>query len=171
MTTARALYCQCRAAGIALAASGGGLVVSAPAGVVLPLAELAAAKAEMLAVLAGDYLAAGFALAQRIADPARRIELAEQFDLRALSHRANGADWPNALRGAYCSMARSLEAAPPDPVNEKTPPHLPQDRRSEGEPTQNPLDRPERNSGAGKAPSGEMPEQWLFGAPEGRFKA
>jgi hypothetical protein len=112
MTTAKRIYRQCRAAGISLAASGGALIVSAPAGVVLPLVELAAAKAELVAVLAGDYLGASFELLKRLPDPAQRMALAEEFDRRVQDHHGGDGDWGLAVKRAYIDLARTVEREP-----------------------------------------------------------
>jgi hypothetical protein len=108
MTTGLALYRRCRRLGIALAASGGSLVVSGPAHLALPLAELAAVKAELLALLVGDYLTAAYELVKR-ADPAAQQALAERFDQQAQAHHDGDTDWARAVKQAYVDLAGAVE--------------------------------------------------------------
>lgn len=75
-----------RRGGVALAVSGDRLTFRGPSETLTPavLGALRSRKAELVAVLRGDYLRAAAALVTSAeADPARQLELAERFDERA----------------------------------------------------------------------------------------
>jgi hypothetical protein len=110
MTTARMLFHRCRKAGIALAVDGDGIAFDAPPGVVVPVDDLRACKAELLAVLRGDYLNAAAALVKRVADPDERADLAYRFDERAGICEFDGnMSRSQAERQAYIELAKSME--------------------------------------------------------------
>jgi hypothetical protein len=101
MITARALFHQCRKAGIVLAADGDSITFDAPPGVAVPVDAIRWIKLELLAVLRGDYLNAAAALVLSIADPKQREALANLFDERAgVCHHDRGMTWgsPGAKR-------------------------------------------------------------------------
>ena len=82
---ARKLLADLRRAGVILSANGDRLAFDAPAGVVTLAvrAMLKARKAELLAVLSGDYLRAGMALVLYEPDSEQREALVYLFDERA----------------------------------------------------------------------------------------
>ena len=122
MTTARLLFHQCRRAGIILAADGDGISFDAPPGVAVPVDELVKCKAELLAVLQGDYLGAAFALLLTIPDPDQREALASLFDERAGICQRNGAmNRADAQRQAYIKLAKLVENAPAPTGGRKNP--------------------------------------------------
>jgi hypothetical protein len=111
MKTARALFHSCRRAGIKLVADGDGIRFDAPADAVVPVKELRACKAEILAVLKGDYLTAALALLLRVPDHEQRADLAERFDERAgICEYDGNMSRTEAERQAYIALARVLEA-------------------------------------------------------------
>jgi len=108
--TGATLYRQCRKAGIILAADGDGITFDAPPGVAVPVDELRACKAEVLAVLTGDYLNAAAALVNRVADPDEREALAYAFDERAgIGEYDGNMSRGEAERQAYIELARAAE--------------------------------------------------------------
>jgi hypothetical protein len=109
--TARQLFHRCRRAGIALAAEGEQVVCRAAAGVKIPVEDIRQIKAELLAVLRGDYFEAARELVTRIADPQEREALAEAFDERAGICQFDGnMSRGEADRAAYIELARAVEA-------------------------------------------------------------
>ena len=112
--TARALFHQCRKAGITLAANGAGIVFDAPAGAEVPVEPLRQIKPELLAVLNGDYLSASFDLVMSLTDPGLREDLAYRFDERSGICQYDGnASRGDAERQAYVELARAVEADTP----------------------------------------------------------
>lgn len=110
MTTARAVYHHCRKAGIILSADGDKIMFDTPATVTVPVDDLRRCKAELLAVLQGNYLVAAMHLALNVADPDRRIELVAMFDERVTIHqRIGNLSRGESERAAYIKLARTLE--------------------------------------------------------------
>lgn len=112
LPTGRKLLADLRRAGVLLSAKREGLTFDAPAGAMTPQlrAAVKAHKPELLAVLAGDYLGAAFALLLTLPDPAQREALAERFDERAGIHQYDGnLSRGEAERQAYIELARAVE--------------------------------------------------------------
>lgn len=111
MTTARALFHQCRKARIVLAADGEDITFTAPAGVVVPVREIRHMKAELLAILKGDYIVAAAALVRSVSDEEHRKRLVSRFDDRVATDTRNGCiRRGEAYRRAYIELAQSMEA-------------------------------------------------------------
>jgi len=104
--TGATLYRQCRKAGIVLAVDGDGIDIDAPDGVTIPTDDLRRCKAELLALLNGDYLYAAKALLEReVTDPGRQDDLAYQFDERvAICELEGGLDRGEAEKIAYLEL-------------------------------------------------------------------
>lgn len=110
--TGRKMLTDLRRAGVLLSANGDRLTFDAPAGAMTPdlRAMLKAGKAELLAVLAGDYLAAALALVLRETDADRREALADRFDEReAIAVIDGDLTEPEAQRSAYIDLCRAME--------------------------------------------------------------
>jgi hypothetical protein len=111
-TTASQLLKDLRLVGIVLNANGDRLGFDAPAGAMTPavLAILKARKAELLAVLSGDYLAAAAALVSCFPDFAQQKELVYLFDERAGICQFDGdISRSKSERRAYCELARVVD--------------------------------------------------------------
>lgn len=110
--TGRRLWAALNHAGVKLSAHAGKLRFDAPAGTMTPelLAMLSACKAELLAIIAGDYLAAALALVASIDTPDERAAMAEWFDERAAIREYDGGmTRPHAQRLAYIDLAAAVE--------------------------------------------------------------
>jgi hypothetical protein len=80
--------------------------------VAVPVEEIRRAKAELPAVLSGDYLRAALALVLSIADPDQRTELAYLFDERAgICQFAGNMSRGEAERMAYRELAETVDRA------------------------------------------------------------
>ena len=111
-TTARKLLADAKRVGIILSANGGRLAFDAPAGAMTPdlRARLVACKAELLAVLAGEYVRAAAALIARMVDESARDDLAYRFDERAaIVEFESGKSRGGAERQAYIELTRAVE--------------------------------------------------------------
>ena len=105
--TARDLCHLCRKAGIILAADADRITFDAPAAVAVPIKEIRQCKAELLALLRGDYLNAAAALVLTVDDSDQRAELAHLFDERAgICQYEDGMSRRVAERQAYMQLAR-----------------------------------------------------------------
>jgi len=112
--TGATLYRQCRKAGIVLAVDGDGIDIDAPDGVTIPTDDLRRCKAELLALLNGDYLYAALELIRREVDPDRRDDLAFQFDERvAICELDGGLDQGKAEKLAYLELVKRLDSGRP----------------------------------------------------------
>ena len=110
--TGRRLWAALNHAGVKLSAHAGKLRFDAPAGTMTPelLAMLSARKAELLAIIAGDYLAAAMALVASINAPDHRAAMAEWFAERAAIREYDGGMIrPHAERLAYINLAAAVE--------------------------------------------------------------
>jgi len=119
------LYRQCRKAGIILAFAGDDLIVDAPADSDIPTDDLRRCKAELLALLQGDYLHAAMHLLIRLADPDLQDDLACRFDERVSICVADGIDWGEAEKTAYREIAKRIDGGGDAGKNNPDPPYRP----------------------------------------------
>jgi len=103
------LYHRCRESDIILIRRGDELIVKARKGVTLPIDDLRRCKAELLAMLNGDYLYAALELIRREVDPDRQADLAYQFDERvAICELEGGSSRGEAEKVAYLELVKGV---------------------------------------------------------------
>jgi hypothetical protein len=110
--TTATLLIDLRHRGVIFAACDGRLTFDAPVGLIQPiLKELRVRKAELLAILAGDYARAAMMLLSRETQPgARRNDLVMLFDERlAICEIDGGLRYGDACRVAYLQLTRALD--------------------------------------------------------------
>src|SRR6267378_1323804 len=81
--TAATIYRSCCKNGIFLAADGDTITFDAPGEVAVPVDQIRSFKAELLAVLNGEYLKAALELVRGVSDQEERHSLTEYFEERA----------------------------------------------------------------------------------------
>lgn len=108
--TALRLFRHCRKVGISIAADGAFIAIEAPKDVVIPVDAIQIVKAELLALLRGEYLRAALELALRHNDLEQREALVEWYDERAgICEYQGNLPREEAEQAAYVQLAQLVE--------------------------------------------------------------